>query len=102
MGLTDPMRQFIKNNYIPAGDGRLRVAGRSLLFYEGGGLPVARAPVMIAGDYVVLKGEDVLQQTRVEQPGWHSVDLGGEPGPATLFWKPAWDAGFRPLQEKRE
>jgi hypothetical protein len=102
MGLTDPMRQFIKNNYIPAGDGRLRVAGRSLHFYEEGGLPVARAPVMIAGDYVVLKGEDVLQQTRVEQPGWHSVDLGGEPGPATLFWKPAWDAGFRPLQEKRE
>jgi Dolichyl-phosphate-mannose-protein mannosyltransferase len=101
MGLTDPMRQFIKKNYIPAGDGRLRVAGRSLLFYEEGGRLVARAPVMIAGDYVVLKGDNVLQQTRVEQAGWHDVDLGGEPGPATLFWKPAWDAGFRPLQEMR-
>ena len=34
MGLTDQMRKFIGKNYMPAGDGRLRVAGRSLLFYE--------------------------------------------------------------------
>ena len=101
-GLTDQMRRFIGKNYVLAGDGRLRVAGRSLLFYEEGGRLAARAPVMISGDYVVLKGDKVLQQTRVQQPGWHDVDLGGEPGPASLFWKPAWDAGFRPLREKRE
>ena len=56
--------------------------------------------MMIAGEYVVLKGDTVLQQTRVPQPGWHDVDLGGERDPASLFWKPAWDAGFRPLEEK--
>lgn len=99
MGLTDQMRRFIRKNYMPAGDGRLRVAGRSLLFYEEGGRLAARAPVMISGDYVVLEGDKVLRQTRVQQPGWHDVDLGGEPGPASLFWKPAWDAGFKPLQE---
>lgn len=102
MGLTDPMRKFIGKNYMPAGDGRLRVAGRSLLFYPEGGHLAARAPMMIAGDYVVVRGEKVLQETRVEQPGWHDVDLGGEAGPASLFWKPAWDAGFRPAENKRE
>ena len=49
MGLTDQMRKFIVKNYMPAGDGRLRVAGRSLLFYEEGGRLAARAPMMIAG-----------------------------------------------------
>ncbi|HEY5706533.1 MAG TPA: glycosyltransferase family 39 protein [Terrimicrobiaceae bacterium] len=102
MGLTDPMRKFIGKNYMPAGDGRLRVAGRSLLFYPEGGHLAARAPMMIAGDYVAVRGEEVLQETRVEQPGWHDVDLGGEAGPASLFWKPAWDAGFRPAENKRE
>jgi hypothetical protein len=100
MGLTDQMRKFIRKNYVPAGDGRLCVAGRSLLFYQEGGRLAARAPVMISGDYVVLRGNKVVQQTRVQQPGWHDVDLGGESGPATLFWKPAWDAGFRPIQEE--
>jgi len=99
MGLTDQMRKFIRKNYMPVGDGRLRVAGRSLLFFEEGGHLAARAPVYITGDYVVLKGDKVLQQTHVQQPGWHDVDLGGEAGPAILFWKPAWDAGFRPLEE---
>ena len=100
MGLTDQMRKFIAKNYMPAGDGRLRVAGRSLLFYEEGGRLAARAPMMIAGEYLVLRGDTVLQQTRVPQPGWHDVDLGGKRDPASLFWKPAWDAGFRPLEEK--
>ena len=68
-----------------AGDGRLRVAGRSLLFYEEGGRLAARAPVMISGDYVVLKGDKVLQQTRVQQPGWHDVDLGGNRGRPAFF-----------------
>ena len=74
----------------------------AFFFMKKADVLAARAPVMISGDYVVLKGDKVLQQTRVQQPGWHDVDLGGEPGPASLFWKPAWDAGFRPLQEKRE
>ena len=100
MGLTDPMRKFIGKNYMPAGEGRLRVAGRSLLFYEEGGRFAARAPMMIPGEYLVLRGDKVLQQTRVQQPGWHDVDLGGKSDPASLFWKPAWDAGFRPLKEK--
>ena len=101
MGLTDQMRRFLGKNYMPAGDGRLRVAGRSLLFYQEDGRVAARAPMMIAGDYVALRGDKVLQQTRVQQPGWHDVDLGGEPGPASLFWKPAWDAGFRPAEKRR-
>jgi hypothetical protein len=100
MGLTAQMRKFIGKNYLPAGEGRLRVAGRSLLFYEEGGRLAARAPMMIAGEYLVLRGDTVLQQTRVPQPGWHDVDLGGKRDPARLFWKPAWDAGFRPLEEK--
>jgi hypothetical protein len=101
MGLTDSMRRFIRKNYIPAGDGRLRVAGRSLLFYDESGRLAARAPMMISGEYVVLKGDTAVQYTRVSQPGWHEVDLGGKAGPASLFWKPAWDAGFRPLKEER-
>jgi Dolichyl-phosphate-mannose-protein mannosyltransferase len=100
-GLTDSMRRFIRKNYLPAGDGRLRVAGRSLLFYEESGRLAARAPMMIPGEYVALKGDAVVQRTSVPQPGWHDVDLGGEAGPASLFWKPAWDAGFRPLKEER-
>ena len=100
MGLTDPMRKFIVKNYRPAGEGRLRVAGRSLLFYEEGGRFAARAPMMIPGDYLVLRGDKVLQQTRVQRPGWHDVDLGGTSEPASLFWKPAWDAGFRPGEEQ--
>ena len=43
----------------------------------------------------------MVQHTRVPQPGWHDVDLGGDAGPASLFWKPAWDAGFRPLKDER-
>ena len=101
MGLSDRMRMFIRKNYTPAGDGRLRVAGRSLLFYPENGRLAARAPMMIAGEYVVLKGDAVVQHTRVPQPGWHDVDLGGDAGPASLFWKPAWDAGFRPLKDER-
>jgi hypothetical protein len=99
MGLTDQMRKFLRKNYVPVGDGRLRVAGRSLLFYEEAGHLAARAPVMIPGQYVVVRNGNALQETRVEKPGWHDVDLGGQPGPASLFWKPAWDAGFRPLNE---
>ena len=101
MGLTDRMRRFIGKNYMPAGDGRLRVAGRSLLFYPEKGRLAARAPMVIAGEYVVLKGDAVVQHTRVPQPGWHDVDLGGDAGPASLFWKPAWDAGFKPLKDER-
>jgi Dolichyl-phosphate-mannose-protein mannosyltransferase len=100
MGLTDRMRKFIGKNYMPVGNGRLRVAGRSLLFYPENGRLAARAPMMIAGDYVVLRGDAVVQHTRVPQPGWHDVDLGGEAGPASLFWKPAWDAGFRPVENE--
>ena len=100
MGLTDAMRKFIGKNYIPVGEGRLRVAGRSLLFYEEGGHLAARAPMIVPGEYMVLGGDNVLRQTRVRQPGWHDVDLGGRSDPASLFWKPAWDAGFRPLEEK--
>jgi Dolichyl-phosphate-mannose-protein mannosyltransferase len=99
IGLTDKMRKFLGKNFTPAGDGRLRVAGRSLLFFEEGGNLAARAPIYIPGEYVVLKDAKVLQQTRVSQPGWHDVDLGGETGPASLFWKPAWDAGFKPLEK---
>jgi hypothetical protein len=100
MGLTDQMRKFIRKNYTSTSDGKLRVAGRNLLFYEEGGRLAARAPVMVPGDYVVLREGRIVQQTRVHQPGWHDVDLGGHPGPASLFWKNAWDAGFRPLAEK--
>ncbi|MGA7215759.1 MAG: glycosyltransferase family 39 protein [Terrimicrobiaceae bacterium] len=99
VGFTEAMRKFLGKNFTPAGDGRLRVAGRSLLFYEEGGHLAARAPIFIAGEYVVLKGGRVVRQTRVSQPGWHDVDLGGEPGPASLFWKPAWDAGYTPLEK---
>lgn len=99
MGLTEPMRRFLGKNYVHTGDGRLRVAGRSLLFYEENGQLAARAPIYIPGDYVVLEGDTVLLETRVPKAGWHDVDLGGASGPASLFWKRAWDAGFRPLEE---
>ncbi|HEY5953290.1 MAG TPA: hypothetical protein VIT18_02940, partial [Terrimicrobiaceae bacterium] len=97
MGFTDPMKKFVGKNYLPAGSGRLRVAGRSLLFFEENGRLFARAPIYVPGDYVVLRGDKVVGETRVREAGWHDVDLGGAPGPAGLFWKTAWDAGFRPL-----
>jgi hypothetical protein len=99
MGLTDQMKKFVGKNYLPAGDGRLRVAGRSLLFYEENGGLAARAPIYVPGDYVVLRGGKVLRETPVREAGWHDVDLGGAPGPATLFWKAAWDLGFRPIEK---
>jgi hypothetical protein len=99
MGLTDQMKKFLGKNYVPAGDGRLRVAGRSLLFYEENGRLAARAPIYIPGDYVVLRGGKLLRETRVQQAGWHDVDLGGAPGPASLFWKRAWEAGLRPVEQ---
>lgn len=100
MGLTDQMRKFLGKNYVPAGDGRLRVAGRSLLFYPEDGRLAARAPIYIPGDYVVLGEGGVLGETRVREAGWHDVDLGGASGPASLFWKRAWEAGFRPLEQR--
>ena len=99
MGLTEPMRKFLGKNYLPTGSGKLRVAGRSVLFYEENGRLAARAPIYIPGDYVILGGDRVLSETHVEQPGWHDVDLGSATGPATFFWRRAWEAGFRPVEE---
>jgi hypothetical protein len=100
IGFTDRMKQFAGKNYLPAGDGRLRVAGRSLLFYAKNSGLAARAPIYVPGDYVVLGHGELLGETQVPKAGWRDVDLGGAPGPAMLFWKRAWDAGFRPGGER--
>jgi hypothetical protein len=96
MGFTDPMKKFVGKNYLPAGS-----AGCGwpvgVFFFEENGRLFARAPIYVPGDYVVLRGDKVVGETRVREAGWHDVDLGGAPGPAGLFWKTAWDAGFRPL-----
>jgi hypothetical protein len=54
------------------------------------------------GEYVVLAGDKVPVETRVWKAGWHDVDLGGASAPASIFWKRAWDAGFRPLERFNE
>jgi hypothetical protein len=96
-GFSPPMRKFMKDHYLPVGAGRLRVAGRVLKPSWENGIWVERANVAVAGEYVILRNGVVEQEIRVTEPGMQRFDFGTERGQRLLFWKPAWDAGFRPL-----
>lgn len=98
-GFSPPMRKFMKNHYLPVGAGRLRVAGKVLKPSWEEGVWVERPEIAVAGAYVVLKNGVVEREIRVTEPGVQRFDFGSERGQRLLFWKPAWDAGFRPLPQ---
>jgi hypothetical protein len=87
-GLPDGLRKFVKDHYVPAGGGLLRVAGHVA---ERGAVDLP-----VAGDYVILaEGVTPAGELPAAQAGRNAI--AASPARQLVYWKAAWDAGFRPL-----
>ena len=95
-GFPAPMRKFLKDHYVPSGDGRLRVAGNVLERKWVDGQWASCAELPVGGNYVVLQDGRTLIGNVSASAGlfiFHGEGLKR----VLLYWKPAWDAGQRPL-----
>jgi hypothetical protein len=95
-GLPPEMRKFLKDSYVPAGRGRLRVAGSVLERRAQLGPRVASVNAPAAGDYLLLAGGSIPVRTvSITDPGRQTLEIPDD-RPFLLYWKPAWLAGYRP------
>lgn len=98
-GFTPAMKIYLKEHYVPIASGNLRVAGQRLKPSWHEGRWVAPTPVTVAGDYVFLRNGARVGEVHVARAGETTFDFGDDRQPRLLFWKRAWDAGFRPREK---
>jgi hypothetical protein len=95
-GFTDVMREYLKQHYLAAGAGNLRVAGKVLKPSWQNGRWIERIDVPVAGDYIFWREGKMLGEVTVAKPGVQTFDFASDRGQRVLFWKPAWEAGYAP------
>jgi hypothetical protein len=99
-GMPDAVRKFLKTYYVPTADGQLRVAGNELEREWRDGRWGYRVKLPAPGDYVLLDSRGgMLSTVSIPVSGVQMLDIGAEKG-ALLYWKRAWDAGYRPAGKK--
>jgi hypothetical protein len=95
-GFPKDMRKYIKDHYLPASASRLWVAGSDVDRVQENGHRVMRADPPVAGVYVILaNGSAPIGSLWVKKPGPQALDL-PDRDDLLLYWKAAWDAGYRP------
>ncbi len=94
-GFTPVMKAWLKDRYLRAGAGNLRVPGCNLTPTWQGARWAAQADVPVSGDYLLLS--EGAPMKRIHLPaGAAELDFAGDPRPKVLFWEKAWDAGYKP------
>jgi hypothetical protein len=95
-GLPAAMRAFLKDHYVPVGEGWLRVAGQVMKPSWRDGRWIAAADLVAPGEYVVVRDGRVEEVRTFERAGEQAVDFGSDRRHAILMWKRAADAGYLP------
>lgn len=95
-GFPGQMRKFLKDFYVPAGAGWLRVPGQVLKPSWENGDWIERVDVPVAGEYVILKDGECVDEVVVSNPGPQVFNFGTDRSRRLLYWKRAWEAGYPP------
>jgi len=106
-GFRKRAKEFLLKNFLPCGEGRLRVAGRRLQPEMQDGRLIENTTVAVPGDYVVLRdgaqipfgldGGQLLSSARYLYPGTHTIEVWPNHGIFTLVWSGAVTAGMLPV-----